>query len=224
MNTRASLYLLLLPALALAWSAPAAAAGDTRYISDQVVVRLRERPCDTCKVVHPGLVTGTAFTFREEAGGWSHIVTTDGVDGWLPSRYVVSEAPPRARVLEQERELEALRQDNKALTEQVAVLNRTNADIKSQLDQFHKIGEGIGLDPAALANALALRQQNEELLKRNKMLQSEVDVLAATKDRLEGNYDQRWFFYGGLAVFMGALLAILLPRLKGKRRGYSEWG
>ncbi len=223
MNTRAFLYRLLLPpALALTWSAPVAA--DTRYISDQVIVRVREQPCDTCKIVHQGLVTGTTFTFKEEARGWSHIVTPNGIDGWIPSRYVAAEAPPRERVLEQERQIEALRQQNQALTDQVAALNQTNTNIQLQLDHFHKIGEGVGLDPAALANAVALQQQNEELLKRNRMLQSDVDVLTATKDQLEGNYNQRWFFYGGLAVFMGALLAILLPRLKGKRRGYSEWG
>ena len=75
----------------------------------------------------------------------------------------------------------------------------------------------------AAGDAGALRAQNQELLTRNKMLQSEIDVLHATKEELQSNDIQRWFVFGGLLVALGALLGTILPLLKPKRRRYSEW-
>ncbi|GIX30638.1 MAG: hypothetical protein KatS3mg124_1110 [Porticoccaceae bacterium] len=75
----------------------------------------------------------------------------------------------------------------------------------------------------AAANALLLQQQNEELVKQNRMLQSEVDVLRAARDQLVRDESRKWFLYGAIAVALGALLAALLPRLRPRRR-FGDWG
>ncbi|MBK6961070.1 MAG: hypothetical protein IPH23_07645 [Gammaproteobacteria bacterium] len=83
-----------------------------------------------------------------------------------------------------------------------------------------------GGDPLATgdaADASDLYAQNQALLTHNKILQSEIDVLHATKEELQSNDIQRWFIFGGLLVALGAFLGMVLPLLKPKRRGYSEW-
>lgn len=207
--------IVLLPAT-LSWA-------ETRYISDQLRVPLRDSACRTCTAVHDGLSTGTPVTFLKEANGWSNVQTADGLVGWLPSIYLIKQQPARDRITSLENQIATLTLDNKTLAEETQNLKAANTELQVQVDRFGGVGKELGMDMPALANAVGIQKQNEELLKRNKMLQAEVDVLNATREQLEHKRDQAWFLYGGLSVFMGALLCVLLPRLKRKRRGFSEW-
>ncbi|MEH6466261.1 MAG: TIGR04211 family SH3 domain-containing protein, partial [Porticoccus sp.] len=73
------------------------------------------------------------------------------------------------------------------------------------------------------SNAISINQQNQELLERNGMLQSEIDVLKAANEQLSNRERNTWFLYGVFAVIAGALLTIIIPRLK-RRKRFSEWG
>ncbi len=201
---------------ALSWA-------ETRYISDQLRVPLRDSACRDCPTVHDGLTTGTPLTVLKEANGWSNVRTTEGLIGWLPSIYLIKDAPARDRITSLENQIATLNIDNKALAEQAKTLRETNTELQLQLDRFGGAGKELGMDLKSLADAVSIQHQNDELMKRNKMLQGDIDVLTANVERLDQNRDQTWFIYGGLAVFLGALLSVLLPWLKRRRSGYSQW-
>ena len=55
------------------------------------------------------------------------------------------------------------------------------------------------------------------------MLQTDKDVLQGEVEVLANDPRNQSFIYGGITVFLGALLAILIPRLIGRKR-LSEWG
>lgn len=116
--------------------------------------------------------------------------------------------------------------ENRALKAQLAELTAAHAALEKQYAEDKAALDALRTELSNVEklsnNAVALQEQNEELIKRNRMLQSEIDVLTASRDQLQGDNRQRWFMFGGLAVFLGALLAVLLPRLKPRRR-YSEW-
>jgi SH3 domain protein len=54
------------------------------------------------------------------------------------------------------------------------------------------------------------------------MLKNEIDVLTADNDRLKDKSDIEWFMNGVGAVGFGVLLALIIPRLKFKKRK-SDW-
>ena len=54
------------------------------------------------------------------------------------------------------------------------------------------------------------------------MLKIEIAELQADNARLTDKSDKEWFLRGAFAVFIGAILAIVLPRLKIKSRA-KEW-
>lgn len=197
-------------ALAACLCLPAAALAATAYIIDELRVSLREAPCDQCAVVQPGLPSGLQLEVSEARDGWSRVRTAEGAEGWVPSRYLTDR--PIARD-----QLEALRQ-------QLAQLQEENRDLRQRLQELGAQVPGSatpdGLPPPDTPELYA---QNQELLKHNKLLQSEVEVLHARLEQLEGSERQRWFFYGGVLVALGALVSVLVPRLKPKRKGYSEW-
>lgn len=200
---------------------------ETRYISDEFRVPLRSSPCSTCAIIHRGLKSGLALTFIEEQKDWSHVKTADGLDGWMPSQYIVSEPIARLRVERAEEHANVLQKKYSELQEQVASLERSNIELSLQAETLKNRNQAIHEELAMLkkvsSSALELQQQNQELLKRNKMLQSDMDILTARAEQLQAVHTQKWFLYGALAVFMGALLSVLIPRLKRKRGGYSEW-
>ena len=192
---------------------------DTAYIIDQIVVPLREAPCSNCPVVHRGLRSGTPIKTLETTDDWSRVETGDGLTGWLPSRYLSAEPIAREQLAALQAEIERLK----------AASQEQDPSRAAEIS-----GDSATTDPEALTgNPLALGDmpedvrdlyaQNQDLLTRNKILQSEIDVLHATKEELQSNDVQRWFIFGGLLVALGAFLGLVLPLLKPKRRGYSEW-
>lgn len=212
-------------ALALLFTLPALA--ETRYISDELRVPLRTSPCGGCAILHRGLKAGLRLTVKETQDGWSHVTTPGGLDGWLESQYLVNQPIAKTRIAEFQKqneryrtqhaemsaELKAARSEIEQLSTELAEIQAESEDTANKLAEIREVS----------ANAVKLHTQNQDLLKQNKMLQSEIDVLKATTAQMASSHTQKWFLYGALAVFFGALLSVLLPHLKKKKRGYSEW-
>lgn len=200
---------------------------ETVYVSDEYRVPLRSSPCPRCSILHKGIKSGTAMTLVEtNEEGWSHVTTSSGLDGWMPSHYLQNEPTARKLIESMKERTAAAEQQATQLKEQLALLQEENGQLTSHLESLQSNNEGISSELQSIkkisANAVAISQQNKELLERNGMLQSEIDVLKASNERLSNNERNTWFLYGALAVVMGSLLTLLLPRLK-KRKRFSEW-
>ncbi|MBR9805411.1 TIGR04211 family SH3 domain-containing protein, partial [bacterium] len=102
--------------------------------------------------------------------------------------------------------------NNSRLDRELQALTTNNTQLSDELSKIKKIS----------ANAIALDHNNRELLQKNELLKIQIEELTAENQRLSNKSNKEWFMYGVFAVFMGALLTVLLPRLKGKRKS-SEW-
>ena len=200
---------------------------ETRYVADEFFVPLRETPCPRCKIVHWGIKSGTQVTLTNLRDGWGLVETSKGYKGWMEEQFIAltpsgkelleisntelvrvkSDAEQLNKtVSELEKDIIALEQTVSELMEDKQVLNRQLADVV-----------GLNSDP------VALNEQNQTLVKQNHILQSDNDVLIAEVEILENDRRNQSYLYGGLTVFLGALLVVLIPRLKGRKR-LSEWG
>jgi len=194
-----------------------------RYITDEVRVPLRASPCDDCSVLHEGLVSGTKVKLEERSGNWARVTLDSGLSGWLPATQLVVQAPARERLVSLQNNLQAVREENATLKRRLKEFETASSDIAALIKQREDLEVELAAARKVSASAAALQEQNESLVKENRMLQSEVDVLIATRDQLKGDQTQKWFLYGAVAVFLSTLLAVLIPRLKPRRR-FSEWG
>ncbi|MFA5677532.1 MAG: TIGR04211 family SH3 domain-containing protein [Pseudomonas sp.] len=201
----------------------APALAQDRYITDELRVPLRASPCDDCSVLHEGLVSGTKLKLEERSGTWARVRLESGLSGWLPSAQLVAQAPARERLATVQNNLQTLRDENETLKRRIKDFETASGDVAALMKQREDVEMELAATRKVAASASALREQNETLIKENRMLQSEVDVLIATRDQLMGDQTQKWFLYGAVAVFLGTLLAVLVPRLKPRRR-FSEWG
>jgi SH3 domain protein len=202
------------------------ALSETRYLSDELRVPLRSSPCSRCAIERV-LSAGTRLEVLETNDeGWSRVATRGGQEGWLPSQYLVSQPIARDRLAAMSARVEELEAQNSQLNSRISELEAQNRELQERLSGTLESESALETELAEIkqvsSNALSLRDQNQELLKRNRILQSEIDVLTATRDELRSDKAQKWFLYGGVAVFLGALLVILIPRLKPRKR-FSEW-
>lgn len=193
---------------------PGLARADAAYIIDEIVVPLRETPCSSCRIIRQGMRSGTQVKVLETGDGWTRVEAAEGVAGWLPSRYLTSQPIAREQLAALRDEIQRLQAENLRLGQNDPMATADGAPVSPAR-------EPLATGDAADANDLYA--QNQDLLTRNKILQSEIDVLHATKEELQSNDIQRWFIFGGLLVALGAFLGLVLPLLKPKRRGYSEW-
>jgi SH3 domain protein len=196
------------------------------WVNDEFLVPLRSTPCDRCTIVHRGLKSGTKLQLLEMVDGWGHLITNRGVEGWMEEQYLVDQPIARIRVKAQQKELATLKQRNSELEKKVSELNQASKSVRGELDNSQDSQKNLATELAEIreisSDAIALSDQNEQLVKNNHMLQRENDSLKANVDDLQKDQRNESFLYGGLTVFLGAILVILIPKLRGRKR-FSEW-
>ena len=74
-----------------------------------------------------------------------------------------------------------------------------------------------------LHSKISVKEQNQVLIEKNSILESEIDILRGQNDRLSKSQRNTWFLYGALSVLMGALLTYFLTSLSRKNK-YDDWG
>ena len=208
------------------------ALAENRYVTDQLRVPLRKSPCGRCAILIGGVKTGTVLTFLEEQTPegerekWSKVKTSGGTIGWMPSQYLEREQVASFRLESMQAQVDKLNTRNATLQENLKQANAQVSSLTSELEKLtdskRSINEELSQVKQISGDALAINEQNQELLKRNKILQNEVDVLSATNENLKSRTNQTWFLYGGILVAISAILSTLLPRLKRKKK-FSEW-
>jgi SH3 domain protein len=105
----------------------AAALAETRYISDQLIVSLREKPQGGAQSI-TYLKTDTPVEVLEETGDFLKVKTQAGETGYIQKNYLTAETP-RSVTIKQ------LQQERDRLTDKVEELKRQIATAASRGDQ-----------------------------------------------------------------------------------------
>lgn len=217
----------LILAAQLSWVVICSASiAETAYVTDAWKFEMRETPCFQCKIALAGIASGTRVekTGLTE-GNWTQITLQNGTMGWMPNTYL-SDLPAARNELESaiaNAQSSAARADLAS----AQMLNVTEELERAGIEiEVVEVSSDDGLAtiaaPRIIGNLATLGRQNKELLERNQLLQNELDLRVAEIDRLKESEVKTFFIYGAIAVIAGALLAVILPRIK-PRRSSSEW-
>lgn len=218
------------PTLASETSAPAAVENvlpgvqepERGYISDKFYVPVRSLPSTDGRVVHNGLKSGTPLTVLSIQDDWARIRTDLDQRGWIQARFVSKKPIARTLLIEKE-------QAYKALDQRYTEQESTVAELREQLaSQDTDLGEVNGENQALKRKLSAfsgnggdptmLNDQIQSLVERNHLLTQENDVLKARLTDFDSDEFHRSFLYGAFAVFLGAILSVLIPKLRGRKR------
>ena len=227
MRTAKPLFLFLL--LFVATAPVQAQAQDVRYISDKQYIPVRRGAGNEFRIVHRGLPTGTRLTVSNisDNGEWAEITTDSGTSGWIRAQYLMKSVPAQLRLDEVMQKAE----QSGGLTE---ALQQELADLKTERDQLMVSLEERELQLASITDeltqlkqisgkALQLDADNRRLVVDSEQLRSQQDMLEAENQRLHDKVDSEDFLNGALAVLLGVIITLVVPRLWPKRRKSSSW-
>lgn len=219
-----TLPLLLLPMfLALPLQAQ-----EVRYVSDKVFIVLHRGPGTDYRWVAK-LTPGTRLQVARtsDGGKWAEVTTSRGTTGWVSTEFLSADTPAQVKLPAAEAKAEKLSTRNAELStelqtlksEQVELLNKINSsdselgDVSQQLANLKQVsGKAVQLDT-----------DNRRLVEEAENLRSEVEMLEAENQRLQDKLGSEDFFNGALAVLMGVIITLVVPRVWPKRRKSSSW-
>lgn len=195
----------LLPVLLWGILVPVAGAADSvRYVSDELVIVVRES-ASTNSAALGSVASGTRMELLESdpASGYGRVRFDDGRTGWVQERYLSTRAPARQRAESAEKKLAQAEGELKTLREEHARLQKELARVSD--------GKPPPAPEALLLELEQLRASNQELKQQNEALGA---VGGEARER------QRTLLLGGALVAGGFILAWLIRWLWPKRR----WG
>ena len=211
--------LLLLAVAAPVW------AEITHWVRDRIVISVRSAPGTDSQVIRTiSSGAGMQLLERSSDGAYARVKLSNGVEGWVATRYLVDKPIAAMRLAEMEKEWRGFKEDNEQLRRELEELRELSGDLEAvrrlraenvrltaEVERFREIN----------AEPLALAAENEQLRKRNLAIDKELQLVRQELQVAKDRSDRDWFLLGAGVLFAGILAGALLPRLRSRRR--SSW-
>lgn len=206
----------------------ASALASTQYVKDTVYVPMRSGPSNQHRIIHKGLKSGTALTLMnsEETDGWMFVRTSEDLEGWIPKQYLIDTPTAAITLANKLKELSALKAKSEKIStsaqSQKSTLNKTEKKLKQFERNNQKLNTELKKIKSISSGAIELDKKYQNLLEQHQLLQTANDALKAENTNLKNDQRFSQMFYGALLIIIGMLMAVIIPRLKVKKRS-SEW-
>ncbi len=223
-----SILIILLCAVATTWA-------ETRYVSDQLVVSLREQPNNNSEPI-TYLRTDMAVEVLEEVGEYIKARSKEGEVGYIQERYLTTATPKPAIINKLQKERDQLAAQIKEIQEQAASITsqssqsqqelaaqltelkaktaaleeqliQSQAELKQTREDFQALQNNAKEVIAITAERDQLREANQELSAQNIALDEEVGSLTRT-------IVIKWFLAGAGVLLLGWIIG----KVSGSRR------
>lgn len=197
--------------------------GQSAWVSDQFEVMLRTGP-STSNAIQLQVTSGTELQILGEDAdaGYTHVRTGGGTEGWVLTRYLMSEPSAREQLITLTQQLTDATSDSSGLGSQLSAIRGEYENATRQIRQLEQEKAGLQAELDDIrekaANTLAIDQQNQSLQQQLTDTEIQVSSLQEQNDRLSGQTTRNWFITGALVLFGGVLLGLILPRMKFQRR------
>ena len=200
-----------------------AAVAEDAWVSDQFEVMLRTGP-STSNAIERMLPSGAALEVLETdaAAGYSRVQTPAGTEGWVLSRYLMSEPSARQQLQRLSSQLTNANDTGSSLTSQLSGVKSEYDTAKRSMATLEREKRALEQELAGIkrtaANVLSIDSQNKDL--RNQLATTEINVgtLEQQNRELTGQTTRFWFVTGAGVLLGGMLLGLWLPRIKWQRR------
>ena len=209
--------------------AGAAQARDIRYVSDKQYIPLRSGAGNEYRIVHRGIPSGTKLEVARVSGDgvWAEITTERGTTGWIRTQYLMKDLPAQNKVDEAVARAEQLAEKNAALAAQLEQLQGERGELLDKVTetdtQLGSVSEELAQLKQISGKAVQLDVDNRRLVVETETLRSEVETLESENQRLQDKLRSEDFMNGALAVLLGVVITLVVPRLWPKRRRSSSW-
>jgi len=203
---------------------------QTQYVSDQLEVTLRRGPTLSHAVLRM-LKTGTPVEVLEvdAASGHTRVKTQSGVEGWILSRYLISEPTARMQLEKMLKDSNHAAGNDQSVVSQLKTIHSQYDNANKRIAQLEGQNKQLEQQLASIkqtaANVLAVDEENKKM--RHKLAASEerLNALQMENVELQSDKNKDWFFAGALVLVGGVVLGLIAPHLGRKRNSrYGDFG
>ena len=210
-------------------AATATLAQDIRYVSDKQYIPLRSGPGSDYRITHRGIPSGTRLSVARTSdnGTFAEITTAKGTTGWIRTQYLMDDLPAQNKLDAAVKKATDLAAKNSSLASEADALKIERVDVLNQIQssdgQLDEVSRELTELKQIAGNAVQLDTDNRRLIVETETLKSELDMHRAENQRLKDRLESESFMNGALAVLLGVIIALVVPRLWPKRRRDSGW-
>ncbi len=205
---------------------PVSAFAATMYISDELTVPLRRGPSNGHKIVNAALPSGLALEVlgEDKAAGFTQVRTPNGVEGWVPTQFLIGQPVAKDRLAAATKRVETLEAQLKSVRENYQDVRGARSEIEGRATELSKENQKLQTELAEIrrvsATAITQFEENKQLKTDNASLQSQVTQLSEEVHDLKRNVMLRWLLSGGALVLIGLALGAWI-KSRPKRSNWS---
>lgn len=199
------------------------ASAEPAWVSDQFEITLRSGP-STSNAIQLMVDSGTRLEVleRDADSGYARVQTQAGTEGWVLTRYLMSEPAARERIAAQADRLAALDEENRQLKQELAALTQerdTVTGARGQLeDENARLSQELASIKRAAADVLSIDAENQQLKGRVASLERELLTLQEQNTALSDRTARDWFMVGAGVVLLGILIGLIIPKIRWRRK------
>jgi len=186
---------------------------ETRYISDQLVVSLRERPQNNAESIQY-LRTDTAVDVIEDLGDFVKVKTEGGETGFIKTHYLTTETPKITVIQKLQQERDRLAAKVSETKDRLSSVNTESNQAQQEMENLKKSLQAnqaelqkTNADFRALQkdaqNVIEITKERDQLLTSNQELSVKITKLEKDVSTLTRTGVIKWFLAGGGVLFLG---------------------
>ncbi len=205
-------------------------AADTRYVSDQLVITLREGMGNRYRVIRT-LKTDTPMEVLSDEGRYLYVQLRNGVKGYVLKQYVSKKTPKTVKIARLKDEVDVLRkqlqQHNKsksALEQQWQQMKQQLADKEQQLsavnEELRQTKEQFARLQSKAQAVIQIDAERQHLKEELATVTDELEQLRNHSNILLKTAMIKWFLAGAGVLFVGWVAGKFSRR---KKRGLGSF-
>lgn len=213
----------------IALGAPQDALSQSVWVSDQFEITLRSGP-STSNAIQLMVGSGTELQVleRDADAGYTRVRTAGGTEGWVLSRYLMSEPSAREQLQTLSGQLSSANTTGSSLTNQLSAIRSEYRTAENRIETLEREKAALSKELTEIkrtaANVLSINTENTDLHEQVMDAGIRVDILEQENRELSSQTTRYWFMTGGLVLVIGIILGLWLPRIRWQRRsGYDRF-
>ena len=175
---------------------------DTRYVSDRLIISVRAGQNNTSDIL--GYIkSDTPVDVLEEEGRYLKIKTENGLEGWVNTRYIISEPPKTLIIKDLRNERNRLRGEIETFKNKTIDSNQSSSTKLNYEQKIKELERTLKTHQQMASNG---ESELERLKKENVRLKSEISHLKKPNKSPVKSKSIQWFLVGAGVLFFGFMI------------------